>query len=487
MRKIPVRMTPLRLILVFTLLVLGVGLTIPMAFSADRGSVLISEVPHVHQKPDFCGEACVASWLNKLGSDADQDAVFDASGLDPTLARGCYTKELAAAMRELGFDPGPIWNLVKPTDPSTPTNAKQVNNLWQAMLDDLHREVPSIVCMRTSEDRSATEHFRLLLGYDAKTDEIIYHEPASAKGAYHRMPRKKFLSLWPLKYKAQEWLVIRLALDSKSLPTLTAASSPTDADYAQHIMRLKAKLPGDDFTVVLQKPFVVIGNELEAVVQGRAEQTIAGSVSRLKNQFFAADPDRILDIWLFRDKDSYESGAMRLFKRQPTTPYGYYSPSNNALVMNIATGGGTLVHELVHPFIEANFADCPAWLNEGLGSLYEQSTTRNGNIVGLTNWRLAGLQRAIKKDNVPSFAKLSSTTTSQFYNQDPGTHYAQARYLCYYLQEKGLLEKYYHQFVKNQQTDPTGYQTLQAILETDDMDAFQKSWQDYVMKLRFPA
>ena len=41
--------------------------------------------------------------------------------------------------------------------------------------------------------------------------------------------------------------------------------------------------------------------------------------------------------------------------------------------MNIATGGGTLVHEIVHPFMAANFEQCPSWFNEGLGSLYEQS------------------------------------------------------------------------------------------------------------------
>ena len=46
--------------------------------------------------------------------------------------------------------------------------------------------------------------------------------------------------------------------------------------------------------------------------------------------------------------------------------------------MNIATGGGTLVHEIVHPFVEANFPGCPTWFNEGLGSLYEQSAERKG-------------------------------------------------------------------------------------------------------------
>ena len=132
-----------------------------------------------------------------------------------------------------------------------------------------------------------------------------------------------------------------------------------------------------------------------------------------------------------------------------------------------------------------NFPACPAWLNEGLGSLYEQSSSKNGRIVGLTNWRLAGLQRAIARDAVPSFGELCATTTHQFYRADPGTNYSQARYLCYYLQQHGLLRKFYHQFVDHHKEDPTGYQTLIATLAVDDMDQFKKDWQAYVMTLRF--
>ena len=153
--------------------------------------------------------------------------------------------------------------------------------------------------------------------------------------------------------------------------------------------------------------------------------------------------------------------------------------------MNISTGGGTLVHEIVHPFVEANFAECPAWFNEGLGSLYEQSSSRDGEIVGLTNWRLAGLQRAIAAGVVPSFRTLTATTSYQFYEQDPGTNYAQARYLAYYLQERGLLRRYYREFHAHRHTDPTGYLTLQRVLGTRDMKAFQRKWETYVTKLRF--
>ena len=153
--------------------------------------------------------------------------------------------------------------------------------------------------------------------------------------------------------------------------------------------------------------------------------------------------------------------------------------------MNISTGGGTLVHEIVHPFMESNFEACPSWFNEGLASLYEQCSDNRGRIWGGTNWRLRGLQEAIAENRVPSFKTLCSTTTYEFYEEDPGTNYSQARYLCYYLQEQGLLKEYFHQFRKNAKADPTGYDTLQAVLETNDMAAFKKRWEAYVGGLRF--
>ena len=73
-----------------------------------------------------------------------------------------------------------------------------------------------------------------------------------------------------------------------------------------------------------------------------------------------------------------------------------------------------------------------------------------------------------------------------FYGEDSGTNYSQARYLCYYLQEQGKLTKFYRDFVANQTNDPTGYQTLAETLEEEDMQAFQRKWEAFVMRLSFP-
>jgi hypothetical protein len=280
-----------------------------------------------------------------------------------------------------------------------------------------------------------------------------------------------------------------------SLAAPARASGFTADDFAKHIQALKSelnnKLPHDiagnpqpNFSFVVQPPFVVIGDEPADVVQDHANNTVKWAVDRLKLDFFTVDPKDILDIWLFKDAASYDKHVALLFGDKPTTPFGYYSPAHKALIMNIDTGGGTLVHEIVHPFIEANFPACPPWLNEGLGSLYEQCGDANGHIHGFTNWRLPGLQKAIRLKKVPSFAELTAHDSNAFYNDDKGVNYAQARYLCYYLQDKGLLVKFYKTFLARQKEDPTGYKTLQKILAEADMQRFKLKWESYVLALR---
>ena len=453
----------------------------PTASPSHYASVRIDGVPHVAQKPDFCGEAVAAAYLTKLGQPYDQDVVFALSGMDPARGMGATTRELKTALERIGFDVGPVWQPVRAADADV-----EIEQLFAAMHADLQAGVPSIVCMHYSDRPRTTEHFRLVLGYDAQSGEVLYHEPAEADGAYRRMDRALFLKLWPLKYDRERWTAIRFRLSPGELrapPAPSTGHSP--ADYAQHVIALRQKLP-QGFTVVVEPPFVVVGDDPPEVVRRRAAATVRWSVDKLKAAYFQRDPEQILDVWLFKDDASYRKHTRLLFDDTPSTPYGYYSPDHDALIMNIATGGGTLVHEIVHPFVEANFPSCPAWFNEGLGSLYEQSAERDGKIVGLTNWRLAGLQRAIRKGRVPSFRELTATSKGEFYDEDPGSNYAQARYLLYYLQERDLLGRYYRQFRATHKTDPGGYQALVEVLGEDDMAAFQKRWERYVLSLSFP-
>ena len=261
------------------------------------------------------------------------------------------------------------------------------------------------------------------------------------------------------------------------------------AKLTNHLKQLQARLPRD-FSWTWQPPFVVIGDEAPTVVRQRSTNTVKWAVDMLKRDYFQRDPEAIIDVWLFKDKASYERWTRELFHDTPTTPFGYYSPAHEALIMNISTGGGTLVHEIVHPFMRANFPACPAWFNEGLASLYEQSAARNGRIIGLPNWRLPALQEAIRGGRVLPFERMLTLPDDKFYgggtdNKNYSQNYAQARYLCHYLQEQGLLVKFYKAYVADAKNDPSGVKTLRSVLGESDLKAFQQKWEKFVLSLRF--
>jgi hypothetical protein len=442
----------------------------PEVVNSPWADVLLTGAPHVRQKPDYCGEACAEMALRRLGVDIDQDGVFALTGVDPALDRGAWTRELKVGLEAVGFRVGQVWREVEVADLD-----RQMEAQWAELHADLLRGVPSIICTRYSDAPKTTEHFRLILGYDASTDEVIYHEPAEDEGAGQRMDRDLFLSIWPLKYDAERWSVIRFALEPG--PKLLPADP-----VAARAQELRGTLP-TSFTVVEQAPFVVAGDEDPATVRRRARSTVRWARDLLREQYFPADLPEVWTVWLFKDDDSYRQHAREFWNEEPDTPYGYASSTHRALVMNIGTGGGTLVHEMVHPYVAANIPDCPPWFNEGLASLYEACSERDGRIVGLLNWRLSGLQAAIEAGTVPTFAELTAMDEHAFYELDSGSNYGQSRYLLYYLQDKGLLDDFYDRFVAGQEQDPGGFAALKATLGEQDMAAFQRRWQRWVLAL----
>ncbi len=263
-----------------------------------------------------------------------------------------------------------------------------------------------------------------------------------------------------------------------------AAVAPASAPaYARHVAALRKRAPAG-FGIVVSPPFVLVGDAPVARLRALADGRLRWTVDRLREEHFDRDLPDILTIWLFRNGASYRRYTRELFGETPSTPFGYYSARDRALVMNIGSGGGTLVHELVHPYVAASFPDCPAWLNEGLASLYEGATSRGARIRGLVNWRLPGLKAAIRARRLPPFERLLTTTDAEFYEEDPGSNYAQARYLCLYLQERGLLRRYFREARAAHEHDPGGVATLRRVLGQPDLERFQRDWEAWVLRLR---
>ena len=260
-----------------------------------------------------------------------------------------------------------------------------------------------------------------------------------------------------------------------------AHAEPTDKELNQRADELKKKLKGQGYTVLVEAPFVVIGDSPVATVKKITTGFLRSKVTLLEKDFFTKRPDRVLEVWLFGNEKSFRKGAKKFFNDDPETPYGYYSPDANALIMN-ASGLGTLSHELVHPYMEANFPDVPSWFNEGLASLYEQPSSRNGHIVGLPNWRLPNLKREIKAKTLPKIATMLGTTRDQFYEANYDA-YAFARYIVYYLQEQGKLQEFYKKFLEDKK-DLTGITALEAIIG-ESLDTFEPKWRKWVLAIPY--
>ncbi len=157
-------------------------LAVLLTAAPPLASVQLDGFPFVQQKPDFCGEADVEMALRRQGREVTQDQVFNASGLDPLLGRGVWANELKRALEGFGLEPGQTWYRVDPKH-----GEREVEGHFKALHADLLAGTPSIVCMHYDDSKGTTEHFRLVTGYDAAKDEVIYQEPAEPNGGDRRV------------------------------------------------------------------------------------------------------------------------------------------------------------------------------------------------------------------------------------------------------------------------------------------------------------
>lgn len=255
------------------------------------------------------------------------------------------------------------------------------------------------------------------------------------------------------------------------------ANDTVQFDYESRINELK-KLLSEDFILKSYSCFVVVSNLNETETNRIIENTIKSAEECFYNDYFIKKPDELITIFLFKDDMTYRFWAKKLYGDTDLSRFGYYKPSKKTMLMNINTGGGTLVHEMTHAFVRYDFPDIPSWFNEGLGSLYERCSMGNKEILGHTNWRLPELKEAIESNLYNSLEWLVNTSDEEFYDYESSKNYAQARYLCQYLQEKKILKKFYKTFRDNYEKDKTGKTFLEEVtkMKLADLDFVFVDW-----------
>lgn len=263
-----------------------------------------------------------------------------------------------------------------------------------------------------------------------------------------------------------------------------AAADDLQKACAQRAARLREQL-GKHGQVIERAPFVLAGDLTAAELSQWHDQTVAPAARAMAATYFRTAPSAPVTVLLFSGERSYRHWARELFGDEEVSHYGYYKPTVRTLVMNIGTGGGTLVHELTHALADFDFPDIPAWFNEGLASLHEQCRFRESAdgpwIEGLENWRLPALQTAIRKGELRSLRSLAAD--DDFRRRLVGMNYAQARYFCLYLQRQGKLTEFYRQVRAGQRDDPLGVRAVAAVFADKKWDELDREFQAWVLTL----
>ena len=261
---------------------------------------------------------------------------------------------------------------------------------------------------------------------------------------------------------------------------------PLAAD-CQRVADQLLPLLGAECHAIVRPPFVLAGDLDAAGLDMWHRDTIAPAMRAMARELLDASPSEPITVLLLATESSYNYYAEKLFGDRGVSIYGYYKPGLRTLVMNIGTGGGTLVHELTHALVDFDFPEIPDWFNEGLASLHEQCRFRENQhgptIEGLENWRLPGLQQAIRARKLGSIESLLAT--DEFRGRQEGLNYAQARYFCLYLERRGLLDDFYRRFRDTHVGDPRGSRALAAVVPDFSSAELDQQFQDWVLTLEY--
>jgi hypothetical protein len=302
------------------------------------------------------------------------------------------------------------------------------------------------------------------------------------------------LSAWfrsePRAVAARNDAIVDASSDSRAAAARKAHDAPRPATDAlrEECQRAAARLharAGAGFQVAVHPPFVLGGDLPAAGLEACYADTIAPAVRAMQQRYFRTRPHEPITVLVFRGEESYNRYSRKLFGDSGVSIYGYYKPSVRTLILNLGTGNGTLLHELTHALMDFELPDVPVWLNEGLASLHEQCRFRADDggpwIEGLVNWRLDGLQTVIRQGRLRSLTELFEER--DFRGPLVGTNYAHARYFCMYLQQRGLLERFFRDYCARRASDLTGAAAVARVLGEPSWEEIDRDFARWAMSL----
>ena len=233
------------------------------------------------------------------------------------------------------------------------------------------------------------------------------------------------------------------------------------------------------FVVVARTPYVLAGNMTPEALDKHYTSTIVPTAHALANSYFDQETSEPIVIVLFASESSYREVSQELDNRNDASYYGYYLRPQRRIMLNIATGNGTLAHELTHALAHVDFPTMPEWFDEGLASLHEESEFSDDGLrlTGQSNWRIDHLRSAIQRDRLRPLESLIAGTGIRSGHES--TDYAHARYFCLFLQERQLLSHFYRKLRMASTGDTSADDVLRklfGVVSVAQIDAEFRAW-----------
>lgn len=232
---------------------------------------------------------------------------------------------------------------------------------------------------------------------------------------------------------------------------------------------LRTSLPAS-WSILLKPPLILASDLKREDLETITRQTIDPTCFALQVDYFDHDPQEPITLLVASEEESYRI-ALQLLKQPHREEYsGLYARDQRTVVLNLATGTGTVAHELTHALAHADFPNMPEWLDEGLASLQEASefTEDHRHLMGRDNWRLRYLQEAEQRQCWKALSRLFDEPFAK--SHVASLDYALARYFCLFLQERGVLPTYYRKCREWSNRDQTGKLALLRIFPGQSLD-----------------
>jgi len=282
--------------------------------------------------------------------------------------------------------------------------------------------------------------------------------------------------------RAALWLVLGLAACSRDrettpspapTPTSTSTSTPTPTPTPTRTATPTTRVVAGVYHLVVPRPDPAL-DSTATLLSAALDAFVPARFGRL--------PSAPITVFVFPTTTEYDAFCASHYSHaspDASTPsetdtcldsLGIYFHPRRELVVDLARGRTTLLHELAHTLFE-DFAEAPLWLEEGISSQYEWPDfplDQPGEVHGKSNFRhqrlLDALRSTTERGSVHLDALFGMTdaafrgkpATGEARKQALSLHYALAREACRYLDARGLLWPFYAAWRDRVGVDPTG-------------------------------